>query len=81
MDLPGLRRLSSLIDREAKQMPILNDIVNHKIIGRERKRGFEAGLEHGRQVLLKMIVKRFGTVPPEVKKRVEALSAPGLERT
>ena len=30
-------------------MPILNDILDHKVLGREFKRGRQEGLEEGRQ--------------------------------
>jgi hypothetical protein len=85
MFLAGLRKLGTVIEREARQMPILNDIMDHEVIGRERKRGIKMGIEQGlereRQIVLKMIGKRFGSVPSDVKKRIGNLSAPGLERT
>ena len=68
-------------------MPILNDIMDHAVIGRERKRGIkigmerglEQGLEHERQVIIRQIAKRFGPLPAAARKRIEALSAPKLE--
>ena len=89
MYLAGLRDLGPVIEREAKQMPILNDIMDHPVIGRERKRGIkigreiglEAGREEGeRQIVLRLIRKRFGAVPVHVRERIEALSGPKLER-
>ena len=89
MLLAGLRDFGPAIEREAKQMPILNDIMDHPVLGRERKRGIRIGLEQGReegreegerQIILRQIGKRFGTVPPAAKKRIEALSATKLER-
>ena len=86
-------------------MPILNDIMDHPVLGRERKRGIligreqglelglerglEQGLEQGlekgreegeRQIILRLIAKRFGEVPPAAKKRIAAMSATKLER-
>jgi len=92
MFLAGLRKLEPVIKREARQMPILNDIMHHAVIGRERKRGIKEGLEQGReqereqslarerQFVVRMIGKRFGTVPATVRKQVEGFSAPKLER-
>ena len=65
-------------------MPILNDIMDHAVIGRERKRGIRIGIAQGlereRQIVLRMVGKRFGTLPPATQKRIEGLSAPKLER-
>jgi len=47
MLLAGLRKLEPVIAREARQMPILNDIMDHQVIGRERKRGIRMGIEQG----------------------------------
>jgi len=89
MLLSGLRSLGPPIEREAKQMPLLNDIMDHPVLGRERKRGIKLGLEQGReegreegerQLLLRMMDKRFGPVTASVKKRILALSVPKIER-
>ena len=88
MLLAGLRSLGPAIEREAKQMPILNDIMDHPVLGRERKRGIKLGLEQGleqgreqgeRQLVLRMIGKRFGPLPAAARKRIEELPAPKLE--
>jgi len=85
MLLAGLRDLGPTIEREVKQMPILNDIMDHPVLGRERKRGIQMGLERGlqreRQTVLRMVNKRFGPVPAAVRQRIEAFSAAKLERT
>jgi predicted transposase YdaD len=91
--LAGLRSLEPIIEQEAKQVPILNDIMDHAVLGRERRRGIEIGLEKGRErgreegreegerlIILRQIEQRFGAVPTPVKKRIGALSGPKLER-
>lgn len=78
--LAGLRDMGTLIREEVKQMPILDDIMDHPVLGRERKRGIAIGLERERQLVLRMIGKRFGPVPASARKRIEALPAPKLER-
>jgi hypothetical protein len=81
MFLAGLRKLEPLIRREAEQMPILDDIMDHAVIGRERRIGREQGREEGeRKIILRQIAKRFGPVPAAARKRIEALSASKLER-
>jgi hypothetical protein len=85
MLLAGLRDLGSTIEREAKQMPILNDIMDHPVLGRERKRGIEIGLERGRQegerlLVMRQISQRFGPVAPALRKRIEALPPARLEK-
>ncbi len=66
-------------------MPILNDIMDDAVFGPERKRGIKLGLEKGkeegeRKIVLRQIARRFGSVPPAVRKRIEALPVPKLER-
>ena len=70
-------------------MPILDDIMDHEVLGRERKRGIALGRAEGlaeglsegeRRVVLRLIGKRFGSVPEWAKQRVEALSAADLEQ-
>jgi len=74
-------------------MPILNDIMDHPVLGRERKRGIEIGLEKGLErglakgrqegellLLMRQINQRFGPVTAPVRKRIEALPAARLEK-
>jgi hypothetical protein len=69
----GLRKaLGTVIEEEAKKMPILNDILDHEVIGREYKRGELT-------VLRRLIAKRFGSLPPWVEERLSKLSAKELE--
>jgi predicted transposase YdaD len=88
MVLSGLRNLEPIIESEVERMPILNDIMDHKVIGRERKRGIAMGLEEGRsegivqgkrQVLLTLIARRFGTVPEWAEESVGNFSAEELD--
>jgi hypothetical protein len=60
--LAGLRNL----------MPILNDIPEHEVIGREYRKG-------ELHLLLRMIEKRFGTIPPPTQERLAGLSIKELE--
>ena len=70
--LAGLRQLEEYVEEEAKKMPVLNSILDHKVLGREFKRGraegLGEGLEKGRQegellLLRRLLEKRFGPLP------------------
>ena len=66
--LAGLRRLEEYVEEEARKMPVLNSILDHKVLGREFKRGREEGRQEGRQegefaLLRRQIEKRFGELP------------------
>jgi predicted transposase YdaD len=47
--LAGLRRLGQDVREEAKQMPILNDIMDHDIIGPAIRQGMQQGIQQGMQ--------------------------------
>jgi len=83
--LAGLRGLEETVEEEIRKMPIFNDIMDHKVLGREYKRGRAAGIEDGRRdgiqqgelrVLRRLLEKRLGPVPP----RAGNASAPGRRR-
>jgi hypothetical protein len=78
--LAGLRNLGHAIGRETEKMPILNDIMDHDLLGPIMKSGLAAGKAEGeRTILLSQIRKRFGSVPGWAAQRVESLDAAGLE--
>lgn len=80
MLLAGLRSLEELIDEEAKQMPILNDILDHKVLGREYKRGrLEGELKGELRLLRRQIAKRFGTIPAKAEERLSGMCTAELE--
>jgi hypothetical protein len=65
-----------VIEREIEQMPILDDIMDHEVLGRERKRGIALG---ERTIILRQIEKRFGPIPARVVQQIDAMSAQELE--
>ena len=80
----GLRHLEEEVEQEARKMPILNDILDHKVLGREYKRGLQEGRQEGRQEIALAIVrrqleKRFGPLPAWAEERLAAYPTPGLE--
>src|SRR5215831_11899269 len=75
--LAGLRKtLGKIVEEEARKVPILNDILDHEVIGPEIKKGIQMG---ELKVLRRQIKKRFGSVPNWAEERLEKLSAKELE--
>jgi len=89
MVLAGLRKMGTEIEEEAKHMPILNDINDHEVLGREYKRGLQYGVQQGIQqgmqqgelkIFFNLVESRFGAISAEDRKRISALSPSDLER-
>jgi Domain of unknown function (DUF4351) len=57
-------------------MPGLNDLMEHKVLGREFKRGLQAG---ELTVIRRLISERFGDIPTWADQRLASLSAVELE--
>jgi hypothetical protein len=68
-----LRELTDEVIWEAKRMPIQEDIRDHSLLG-------PLIMEGQLRLLLLMIAKRFGPIPPDVEKRIAALKPTQLER-
>ncbi len=47
MILAGIRQLAGLVEQEAKHMPILNDIMDHDVIGPAIRQGLKKGKAQG----------------------------------
>ena len=88
----GLRKLDDEVAREANGMPILNDIMDHSVIGpvlrkglaQGRIEGLQAGrlegLAEGELILLsRQIEKKFGTITPSTRKKLTALNPSQIE--
>jgi len=96
--LAGLRHLGAIIEQETKTMPILDDIMDHDLLGPALRRGMQQGLEQGLEqgieqgraqgrmegeqtVVMRLIEKRFGSVPSWARQRLETMSAGEIEET
>jgi predicted transposase YdaD len=71
--------------REANKMPILNDIMDNRVIGPAIRKGLAQGRVEGRmegqvEIVLSQIQKRFGRIPPAVGQRIAALKPAQLKR-
>jgi predicted transposase YdaD len=78
--LAGLRGLEETVEEEIRKMPILNDIMDHKVLGREYKRGWAEGIQDGElRILRRLLEKRFGPIPAWVEERLDGRSVEDLE--
>jgi hypothetical protein len=75
--IAGLRRMEDEARREATKMPILNDIMDNKVVGPLLRQGRVEGQV---EMLLSMAEKRFGRIPPDVARRIAALKPAQLKR-
>ena len=61
-------------------MPVFDDILENKVLGREFKRGFEEGLRDGElKILRRQITAWFGPIPPPLDERLSKLLPSELE--
>jgi hypothetical protein len=84
MILAGLRRLGPLVEEEATQMPITENILEHEVLGpvyyKGRKEGLEEGERNGeRKILRVMMEQRFGPMPGWAEERLASRSAAEIE--
>jgi hypothetical protein len=79
--IAGLRKLVVEVERETNKMPIQEDIMDHEVIGPAIRKGLAQGRMEGQLALpTRMIEKRFGNIPPAIRKRIAALEPAQLER-
>jgi hypothetical protein len=75
--LGGLRKTlgKMMVEEEARKVLILNDILDHEVIGPEIRKGFQKGIEMGElKIVRRLMKKRFGSVPNWAEERLEKLS-------
>jgi hypothetical protein len=82
--LAGLRRLSGIVEEEARKMPIHIDILENEVLGREYKRGLQEGELRGEQrgeltIFRCLLEKRFGPIPDWADERLGKLTTRELE--
>jgi len=80
MILGGLRKIADSIRAEVKYMPILDDIMDHDVIGPAIREGMQQGLQQGEiTILRRQLNKRFGALPSWIYERLTKLSTAELE--
>src|SRR5262249_51751779 len=78
--LAGLRRLEETVEQEARKMPVLIDIMENKVLGREYKRGLQEGEMEGELKILRgLLAKRFGSIPDWAQEHLSSRSTAELE--
>jgi hypothetical protein len=70
--IAGLREWEEVLEREAKSVPFMIDIMENKVLGRERRVG-ELTL------LRRQLDKKFGPVPAWVEERLSKATVPEIE--
>lgn len=78
--LAGLRQLTDAVIQESRKMLSEREILKNAVFGppyREgREKGFAEGEAKGRvEFLFDMLEKRFGLVPPDVRKRLRSMKS------
>jgi hypothetical protein len=77
----GLRRMEDEARGEARKMPILNDIMDNRVIGPAIRKGLKQGRAEGQvDLLVSMIERRFGRLQPAMSQRIAALTPAQLKR-
>jgi hypothetical protein len=84
MILAGLRGLEETVEEEIRKMPILIDIMEHKVLGREFRRGNAEGKAEGKAegellILRRQMIKLFGVLPDWAEESLSGCSAAELE--
>jgi len=74
--LAGLRGLEEIVEEEVRNVPVLNEILEHKVLGREFKRGRQ---EEAVIMLRRLIEARFGSVPAWAEEHLVNRPAAELE--
>lgn len=77
--LAGLRRLEETVEEEARRMPLMDSILDNKVLGREYKRGLAEGEAKGEMKILRPLMeKRFGVLPKWAEEVLHSRSAEEL---
>jgi predicted transposase YdaD len=92
MILAGIRQLAGVVEQEAKRMAILNDIMDHEVIGPAIRQGrregkaqgkaegkLEGKIEEAAALAQRQLTARFGPLSPKTKRSLAKLTLPELE--
>jgi hypothetical protein len=76
----GLLRIPTEVEEEIRKVPVLNSLLDHKILGREFKKGLEQGRNEGEAKLLRRILEhRFKRLPKWVDVKLTEATPAQLE--
>lgn len=80
--------MGSIIEGETKQMPVLDDIMDHDLFGPIKREGIRLGMEQGlekgllqcrRMTLAQIINARFGAIPQPLADKLARMSGARLK--
>ena len=78
--LSGLRKLGGFVKKEIKKMPLLEDLMNHDLLGPVLRKGLKQGRQEGELAILRrQIESRFGPMPDWAQENLSKRSTAELE--
>jgi hypothetical protein len=80
MVICGLRGIERKVEEEIKKVPVLNSLLDHKVLGREFKKGLEQGEARGEAKLLRrQLEHRFKKLPKWLDDKLTTATPAQLE--
>jgi hypothetical protein len=85
MVICGLRGIETEVEEEIKKVPVLNSLLDHKVLGREFKKGLAQGEARGEargeaKLLRRQLEHRFKKLPKWVTERLTTATPAQLEQ-
>jgi Domain of unknown function (DUF4351) len=78
--IAGLRKLIAEVKREASKMPIQEDIMDDEVLGPWLRQKHAEGRVQGQvELLMGLVEKKFGVIPPRIRKRIALLKPDQLK--
>jgi hypothetical protein len=80
MVICGLRGIERKVEGEIEKAPVLNSLLDHKVLGREFKKGLEQGEARGEAKMLHLLLEhRFKKLPKWVADKLATATPDQLE--
>jgi len=84
MVICGLRGIETEVEEEIRRVPVLNSLLDHKVLGREFKKGLEQGRQEGEakgeaKLLRRQLEHRFRKLPKWVADRLATATPAQIE--
>jgi len=84
MVICGLRGIETQVEEEIRKVPVLNSLLDHKVLGREFKKGLQQGEARGEargeaKLLRRQLEYRFKKLPKWVADKLAAATPAQLE--
>src|SRR5438105_2047946 len=84
MVICGLRGIETEVEEEIRKVPVLNSLLDHKVLGREFKKGLEQGRTEGKvegeaKLLRRQLEHRFRRLPKWVADKLATATPAQIE--